>query len=146
MDVFANQAKVRAIYHVSVGVSDIERARRFYGAVLSRLGYKLLYEVKSDGRVTSLGWGLHFPELWTNVPLAGAAPHPGSGIHVAFHAPSASAVREFYLAALSAGGTDNGSPGYRSDYDPGYYGAFVLDPDRNRLEAMWFDHLKSTGH
>ncbi len=142
MDAFADQGKVRAIYHVSVGVRDIERARRFYGAVLAPLGYALLHEVTEAGRITSLGWGLNFPELWTNLPLAGAAPHPGSGIHVAFHAPSARAVDEFYRAALSAGGADNGPPGYRTSYDPGYYGAFVLDPDRNKLEAMWFDHRR----
>jgi hypothetical protein len=53
MDIFADQGKVRAIYHVSVGVSDIERARRFYGASLSPLGYKLLYEVKEAGKITS---------------------------------------------------------------------------------------------
>ena len=142
MDVFAEQGKVRAIYHVSVGVSDIERARRFYGAVLSFLGYRLLWEVKEGARITSLGWGLHFPELWTNMPLGGMTPHPGCGIHVAFHAPSAGAVDGFYAAAISGGGTDNGQPGYRPDYDPGYYGAFVLDPDGNKLEAMWFDHQK----
>lgn len=83
MDVFADQGKVRAIYHVSVGVSDIDRARRFYSAILSSLGYKLLHEVKEQGKITSLGWGLHFPELWTNLPLGGATPQPGSGIHVA---------------------------------------------------------------
>jgi catechol 2,3-dioxygenase-like lactoylglutathione lyase family enzyme len=145
MDVFADQGKVRAIYHVSLGVTDMERARQFYSAVLSPLGYKLLYEVKAGEKITSLGWGLHFPELWTNTPVNGAQPHPGNGIHVAFHAPTAKAVDEFHRAALSAGGTDNGPPGYRSDYDPGYYGAFVLDPEGNRLEAMWFDHGKSDG-
>jgi len=145
MDVFADQGKVRAIYHVSVGVSDIDRARRFYSAILSPLGYKLLYEVKEEGKIASLGWGLHFPELWTNIPLGGATPHPGSGIHVAFHAPNAGAVDGFYAAALLVGGSDNGPPGYRLDYDPGYYGAFVLDPDGNKLEAMWFDHQRTNG-
>lgn len=145
MDIFADQGRVRAIYHVSVGVSDIERARRFYTAILSPLGYKLLHEVNEHGKITSLGWGLHFPELWTNIPLGGAAPHPGSGIHVAFHAPNSNAVDRFYAAALLVGATDNGPPGYRLDYDPGYYGAFVLDPDRNKLEAMWFDHQKTSG-
>ncbi len=145
MDIFENQGKVRAIYHVSLGVRDIERSRRFYSAVLSPLGFGLLYEVKEGGKITSLGWGLHFPELWTNIPLAGAAPHPGSGIHVAFHAPDAGAVDAFHLAALAAGATDNGAPGYRPDYDPGYYAAFVVDPDGNKLEAMWFDHQRSDG-
>jgi catechol 2,3-dioxygenase-like lactoylglutathione lyase family enzyme len=145
MDPFENQGRVRAIYHVSLGVRDIEGARRFYSAVLAPLGYALLYEVKEAGEITSLGWGLHFPELWTNLPLGGGTPHPGSGIHVAFHAPTQSAVDEFYRAALSSGGGDNGAPGYRRDYDPGYYGAFVLDPDGNKLEAMWLDHQASAG-
>ncbi len=144
MDIFERQGKVRAIYHISLGVSDIERSRSFYGAVLQPLGYRLLYEVKEPTGITSLGWGLHFPELWTNLPLGRAAPHPGVGVHVAFHAPSAGSVDDFYRAALSAGGADNGPPGYRADYDPGYYAAFVTDPDGNHLEAMWFDHRKSS--
>ncbi len=145
MDIFEQQGKGRAIYHVSLGVSDIERARSFYDTVLRSLGYSLLYEVKERGGITSLGWGLHFPELWSNLPLGGATARPGVGVHVAFHAPSCASVDEFHRAALSAGGTDNGAPGYRTDYDPGYYGAFVSDPDGNHLEAMWFDHRKGGG-
>jgi catechol 2,3-dioxygenase-like lactoylglutathione lyase family enzyme len=140
MNVFANQGQVRAIYHISVGIKDIERARRFYKATLAPLGYKLLHEVKECTTITSLGWGLHFPELWTNIPLGGATPHPGSGAHVCFHAPTREAVDEFYHVALSTGGKDNGKPGYRQEYDAGYYAAFVIDPDGNKLEAMWFDH------
>lgn len=140
MDPFERQGEVRAIYHVSLGISDIARARTFYTAILSPLGYKLLYEVTEGPATTSLGWGLHFPELWTNLPLDRREPDPGSGIHVAFHAPSRNSVDAFYRAALLAGGRDNGPPGYRRGYDPGYYGAFVIDPDGNKLEAMWFDH------
>jgi catechol 2,3-dioxygenase-like lactoylglutathione lyase family enzyme len=143
MEIFENQGKVRALYHVSVGISDIERTRGFYAAVLHPLGYKLLYEVKDGASITSLGWGLHFPELWTNIPLGGATPQPGVGVHVCFHAPSRHAVDEFYRAALSAGGSDNGSAGYRTEYDAGYYAAFVVDLDGNKLEAMWFDHRAS---
>jgi len=145
VDAFENQGKLRAIYHVSIGVSDIERARRFYGATLQPLGYTLLWEVKEGARITSLGWGLHFPELWTNLPLGGGSPRAGIGVHVAFHAQSAEAVDEFHQAALAAGAKDNGLPGYRTDYDPGYYAAFVVDPDGNNLEAMWFDHRKAAG-
>jgi catechol 2,3-dioxygenase-like lactoylglutathione lyase family enzyme len=145
VDVFERQGRVRAIYHVSLGVHDIERARGFYHAVLRPLGYQLLWEVKDGDRITSLGWGLHFPELWTNLPLGGERAWAGIGVHVAFHAASARAVDEFYRAALSAGGADNGPPGYRPDYDPGYYAAFVVDPDGNNLEAMWFDHTKASG-
>lgn len=146
MDPFANQGKARAIYHLSLGVSDIERARRFYTAVLAPLGYNLLWEVKQGEKITSLGWGLYYPELWTNLPLDAAIAHPGRGIHVALHAQTASAVSEFHRAALAAGGADNGAPGYRPDYNPGYYGAFILDPDGNRLEAVWFDQCRSEDH
>ena len=144
MDVFENQGKNRAIYHVSVGISDIDKARAFYTALLEPLGYKLLHEVEEGGRVISLGWGLHHCELWTNLPINGHAPDPGNGIHVAFHAPSRFAVDRFHEIALLTGGTSNGAPGYRPDYDQGYYGAFVSDPDGNRLEAVWFDHDKQT--
>ena len=143
MDIFEQQGHVRAIYHVSLGVRDIEGARSFYHAALHPLGYRLLWEVKEQGRITSLGWGLHFPELWTNLPPHGETAGAGVGVHVAFHAASAGAVDEFHRAALSAGGRDNGPPGYRSEYDAGYYAAFVVDPDGNHLEAMWFDHGKS---
>ena len=137
---FENQGTARAIYHVSLGVSNIECSRSFYGATLHPLGYKLLWESKEDGRIVALGWGLHFPELWTHIPRSGAEPHPGIGVHVAFHAPSAEAVDEFYRVALSAGGRDNGIPGYRPQYQPGYYAAFVVDPDGNHLEAVSLDH------
>jgi predicted lactoylglutathione lyase len=143
MDPFEYQGLARAIYHVSLGIADIERARNFYTAILNPLGYKLLHEVRERDTITSLGWGLYFPELWTNLPLDNKCPEPGVGVHVAFHAPSRSAVDEFHRCALLAGGSDNGAPDYRLDYDPGYYGGFVLDPDGNKLEAMWFDRSAS---
>ena len=76
--VFQNQGNVRAIYNVSLGVSEIGRARAFYGAVFEPLGYRLLHEVEENGQIVSLGWGLHWPELWTNLPAMGARPHPGA--------------------------------------------------------------------
>jgi len=142
MDAFEQQAKIRAIYHVSLGVSDIDAARRFYATLLQPLGYKLLHEVEENGRIISLGWGLHYCELWTNLPVNGKAPNPGNGIHLAFHAPNQLAVDRFHEIAVAAGGTCNGRPGYRVDYDPGYYGTFILDPDGNKLEAMWFDRAR----
>jgi hypothetical protein len=95
-----HQGKVRAICHVYAGIDDIERTRKFYAAVLRPLGYKLQHEVKEGPRVVSLGWGLHFPELWTNIPNSGAA-QAGRGVHVCFHAPSCESVNEFYRAALA---------------------------------------------
>jgi predicted lactoylglutathione lyase len=63
-------------------------------------------------------------------------------MHVAFQAKSREQVEAFHKAALAAGGKDNGGPGYR-DYSPGYYAAFVLDPDGNNIEAVWYDPIKS---
>jgi catechol 2,3-dioxygenase-like lactoylglutathione lyase family enzyme len=143
-DVFENQGKARAIYHVSLGVADISRARNFYCAILEPLGYRLLHEVEQKGSIVALGWGLHWAELWTNVPATGG-PHPGNGIHIAFHAPNKEAVDASHRAGTARGGADNGPPGYRTEYDPGYYGAFLLDPDRNRLEAVWLDHGRRRG-
>jgi catechol 2,3-dioxygenase-like lactoylglutathione lyase family enzyme len=116
--------------HVSLGVRDIDAARRFYSASLKPLGYRLLH----DGS-TSLGYGDDHAALWV---LAAEHPVPSdekSGLHLCFSAPSRAAVDAFHQAALKAGGKDNGAPGLRADYGTGYYAAFIVDPDGYRLEA-----------
>lgn len=116
--------------HISIGVRDIPRARRFYDAALKPLGYSCL----SDGK-TSLGYGKDAVALWV---LASEEPVPAnenSGLHFCFDAPTRESVAAFHQAALGAGGKDNGKPGVRADYDPNYYAAFVVDPDGYRLEA-----------
>jgi catechol 2,3-dioxygenase-like lactoylglutathione lyase family enzyme len=118
------------INHVSIGVADVAKAKRFYDAALKPLGYKCLSQ--SPG---SLGYGSAGVALWI-----GAAEHPvpaddKSGLHFCFDAPSRKSVDAFHAAALRAGGRDNGKPGLRADYGPGYYAAFVVDPDGYRLEA-----------
>ncbi len=118
------------IDHVSIGVRDIARTKRFYDAALKPLGYKCLSE--GEG---SLGYGHDAVALWI-----GAAEHPvaldmKSGLHFCFIAPTAGSVDAFHAAALGNGGRDNGKPGLRADYGPGYYAAFVVDPDGYRIEA-----------
>ena len=118
------------IDHVSVGVRDVARAKRFYDAALKPLGYGCLSE--GEG---SLGYGKDAVALWI-----GAAEHPvppdvKSGLHFCFTAPTRKSVDEFHAAALGAGGRDNGKPGLRADYGPDYYAAFVVDPDGYRIEA-----------
>ncbi len=73
-------------------------------------------------------------DFWIGESAASSA-----GVHVAFAAESAEQVQAFYGAALAAGATDNGAPGYRKDYSPGYYGAFVHDFDGNNIESVWVD-------
>lgn len=118
------------IDHVSLGVRDIARSRRFYDAALAPLGYSCL----SVGD-TSLGYGVKSPALWL-----GHSGHPvpadeRSGLHICFAAAKRELVDAFHAAALRAGGRDNGKPGLRGDYGPNYYAAFVVDPDGYRIEA-----------
>ena len=116
--------------HVSIGVSDIPRAGRFYDAALKPLGYTRL----SDGE-TSLGYGGKAVQLWLGATQKPVKADMESGLHFCFVAPDRKAVDAFHAAALKAGGTDNGKPGVRADYGPKYYAAFVVDPDGYRVEA-----------
>ncbi|HJV10661.1 MAG TPA: VOC family protein [Burkholderiales bacterium] len=112
----------RLVDHVHLRVADLDAAKRFYRAVLESLG-----------RAQAIREGDDFfnaDELWID-KADGAV----SRVHLAFQAESPAQVRAFHAAALRAGGRDNGAPGERS-YHPGYYAAFVFDPDGNNLEAV----------
>lgn len=113
----------RLIDHVHLRVSDVEASKRFYRAVFASLGFPgVLVE----------GQGFFYAdELFVN-----KADGPLSRVHLAFQAPDREMVAAFHQAALGAGGRDNGAPGERS-YHPGYYAAFVLDPDGNNIEAVF---------
>ena len=120
------------ISHLSIGVSDLQRATAFYDAVLGGLGYARLFSGPA-----SVGYG----------PPGGAEAlalkqRPSSaigreeGFHLAFTAPDHAAVDRFHAQAVALGGADDGSPGFRPAYGPRYYAAFVVDPDGHRLEAV----------
>jgi len=113
--------------HVGFNVSDLERSKAFYAAALAPLGIAVVKEGE--------GWamfGLHGrPQFWI-----GAHGASTSGIHLAFGSEDREQVRLFHAAALAAGGTDNGAPGLREQYHPNYYGAFVVGPDGNNVEAV----------
>jgi len=116
--------------HVSIGVSDIKRAGRFYDAVLKPLDVTRL----SDGD-TALGYGEKSAGLWVLAVDKPVKADADSGLHFCLQAKSRAAVDAFHAAALKAGGKDNGKPGVRADYGPKYYAAFVVDPDGYRIEA-----------
>jgi catechol 2,3-dioxygenase-like lactoylglutathione lyase family enzyme len=116
--------------HVSIGVRDIARAKRFYDAALAPLGYQCLRESPS-----LLGYGADSVVLWISPTASPVPADPASGLHFCFNAPDAAAVRAFHAAALRAGGSDNGTPGLRPEYSADYYAAFVIDPDGYRIEA-----------
>lgn len=118
------------IDHVSIGVSDIQRAGKFYDAVLKPLGYTR----QSDGD-SALGYGEKGSFLWLLKSASPVKPDPKSGLHFCFVARDRAGVDAFHAAALKNGGKDNGKPGVRADYSPKYYAAFVVDPDGYRIEA-----------
>jgi catechol 2,3-dioxygenase-like lactoylglutathione lyase family enzyme len=120
----------RMFDHVSIGVADIARSKKFYDAALKPLGYSRL----SDGE-TSLGYGDKAVALWLGATQKPVKADTDSGLHFCFVAPNRAAVDAFHANALKAGGTDNGKPGVRTDYGPKYYAAFAVDPDGYRLEA-----------
>ena len=121
--------------HVSLGVSDLERSRLFYDAALRPVGLVRIVDFGA-GRGSDYGaapgsLGVEFT-ITRELHVRGPAP----GTHVCFRAPSRAAVRDFHAAALVTGGRDDGAPGLRPRYHADYYGAFVLDPDGHRIEAV----------
>jgi len=114
--------------HMGFSVSDYDRSKAFYGTALAPLGLALLMEpVPGVGGFGEAGK----PFFW----IDGRGPAQ-TGIHVAFLGDSRQSVDAFHAAAVEAGGTDNGAPGVRELYHPHYYGAYVLDPDGNNVEAV----------
>ncbi|HEY9566947.1 MAG TPA: VOC family protein [Thalassobaculum sp.] len=121
------------IDHVSIAVRDLARATGFYEAVLAPLGLARLVT-----RERSVGFGKRYPEFWMNLRESMAAIGADTGAHVCLRAPDEAAVRAFHAAALSLGGTDGGTPGLRQATMTAYFGAFIHDPDGNKVEAVTF--------
>lgn len=119
------------LHHVSVGVADVERAAKFYDAVLDALGYTRVAEYLPY----AIAYGAASPSFWIQLPSNGQAASVGNGVHIGFSAETKGAVDKFHAAALKHGGLDHGAPGPRPDYGPDYYGAFVFDLDGNKIEA-----------
>ena len=118
------------IDHCGVEVSDFAASRAFYEAALAPLGFSV--QMDFGEQFKALGMGVPGkPSFWIR-----ESGEPSGKVHVAFHATDRARVDAFYEAAMAAGGTDNGGPGVREQYHPTYYGAFVLDPDGNNVEAV----------
>ncbi|MBT3828146.1 VOC family protein [bacterium] len=137
------------IHHVSLAVSDGLRSLKFYDTTLATLGYeRVLYIEKLPDAQHLAGYGKDGkPNFWIAAPNDATQPDEqigkARGMHVAFLAHSAQDVDNWYQSCLAAGGTDNGKPGPRAYYHPGYYGAFIIDPDGWRIEAC-FQNYKHT--
>ena len=115
--------------HVGLNVRDQAVSRAFYERALAPLGYRVVMAI-DEWRAAGFGQA-DKPEFW----ISQREPY-GTGTHVAFHCEAREDVDAFYVAALAAGGRDNGGPGIRAHYHPSYYAAFVLDPDGNNVEAV----------
>jgi catechol 2,3-dioxygenase-like lactoylglutathione lyase family enzyme len=121
------------IDHVSVAVSDLQRAADFYDNVLGPLGH-----LRLETRIHNIGFGKRYPEFWINQRGDMRQLDPQSGAHIAFRAANKAAVDAFHAAALNCGGACDGPPGLRPQHGDGYYAAFIRDPDGNRIEAVTF--------
>lgn len=121
------------IDHTGIGVADVARSAAFYDAALGALGLRRVALLPEGDGADAVGYGVDHPVFWID------RFHPHSvKQHTAFAARSRADVDAFHAAALGAGGTDNGAPGLRGGgYPPGYYAAFVLDPDGNNMEAVF---------
>lgn len=122
------------IDHISIAVSDLSRATRFYEAVLGAIGYSTL-----DVRGHTVGFGKKYSEFWLNARPDMEPLPPRSGAHVCLRVRSTELVDAFHAVALANGGASDGPPGLRPhDGKGGYYAAFIRDHDGNRVEAVTF--------
>ena len=120
--------------HVSIPVSDLERAATFYDAVLGTLGLERRKE-----RPGAIGYGLkerRAPVFWILSEGNGRTGEPGAALHISFQARQRSSVEAFHEIALRCGGRDAGKPGIRPQYTAPFYGAFVFDLDGFKIEAV----------
>ncbi len=123
------------IDHTGIGVANVPSSAAFYDAALGALGLRRVMQLPENTGTDAVGYGVHYPIFW----IDRFHPHSVKN-HTAFAAGSRAEVDAFYAAALNAGGADNGPPGLRDTakgYPPGYYAAFVLDPDGNNIEAVF---------
>ena len=121
------------LHHLSLGTTNLERAHAFYDPVMQELGLRRTLDVED-----AVGYGAGITVFSLNLPADGRAATPGNGVHVAFEVEHRAAVDAFFRVALASGGTEDGAPGLRPEYDPNYYAAFVRDPDGNKIEALTF--------
>jgi catechol 2,3-dioxygenase-like lactoylglutathione lyase family enzyme len=118
--------------HITLGSNDFARAERFYDAVMAVLGHPVLFKMEG-----SVAYGTPTgPKVFIVPPFDGQPARAGNGVHAAFLVASRTIVDEFHQVALEHGGTDEGAPGPRPHYHPNYYGAYVRDPDGNKIQAV----------
>lgn len=119
--------------HVTFGTNDMARAEAFYDAVMEVLGHPVMF--KFPGSTLAYGTPTG-PKLFILTPFDKQEARAGNGVHAAFKVDTRAQVDAFHAAALANGGSDEGAPGLRPQYHPNYYGAYVRDPDGNKIQAV----------
>jgi catechol 2,3-dioxygenase-like lactoylglutathione lyase family enzyme len=128
--------------YVSFGTDDLPRAVRFYDAVMPALGHQRCDTGEEPGEDGWVGWGTYEDDgrnelaLWVCRPFDGQPAHPGNGTMVALKARTWRQVQAFHRLALENGGTSEGEPGLRRQYNPDFYAAYVRDPDGNKIAVV----------
>lgn len=122
--------------HVQIKVKDLKASRSFYDAVMDALGYEIVLEI-SD---VVIGYGTSVHDMFEIRQSSAEAPL-SHAVHLAFNAKDKEAVDKFYKTALRHGARCNGKPGYRPEYEDGYYAAFIIDPDSHNIEAVYAEQM-----
>jgi len=129
--------------HISFSVNDYQQSVKFYDATLQELGIERLMAFDEGGQQVA-GYGVgDKPCFWIGVdarPNQQGYIGQARGLHVAFQAPNPEAIQAWYKKCLELGGKDNGAPGRRPEYHPGYYSAFIIDPNGWRIEAVMHNY------
>jgi len=121
------------IDHVSINVRNLSASRAFYDVVLNTIGLARLVVTPE-----TIGFGKTYPEFWLNARPGSPPAAEDSGAHICLRARTTEAIDAFHKAAIGAGGSDDGPPGMRPEYNERYYAAFIRDPDGNRIEVVTF--------
>ncbi|MEM9383427.1 MAG: VOC family protein [Pseudomonadota bacterium] len=129
------------IAYITVGANDIERAKRFYAAFLPTLNYELVENSAglAYAQPKPPGQGAPPPEFYVRPPFDGRPASAGNGSMIAFQARNQQQVRELHAAALAAGGSDEGKPGFRESYGPRFYVGYLRDPHGNKIALFSSD-------
>ncbi len=122
-----------------VGVTDIARSTKFYDAALSALGLERLRASERYVGYVAKGNPAGHPQFWICLPFNQERATAGNGTQIGFRAADRASVDRFHAAAMANGGTDEGKPGLRPHYHADFYGAYVRDPDGNKLLAVCHD-------
>lgn len=118
--------------HVQIKVQDLKSSCKFYHSIMSVLGYNVVLDIKD----VVIGYGTSVHDMF-EICQATKEATLSKSVHLAFNAPNLQSVDAFYQTALEKGAKCNGKPGFRSEYEEGYYAAFVIDPDGHNVEAVY---------